>query len=176
MTVAEPDLRLPDPRVVATLDRLGAAYEVLACDPELADTAAFCAAYDVPLERSANTIVVASRRPAGHQVACVLLATTRLDVNGLIRRRMHVKKASFARADETAALTGMMIGGVTPFALPEDLAVWVDGAVMDLDWVILGAGSRSAKIRVNPNVLRLLSTVEVVPDLAMPVAASVEDA
>jgi prolyl-tRNA editing enzyme YbaK/EbsC (Cys-tRNA(Pro) deacylase) len=171
VTVAE-----PDPRVVATLDRLGTPYEVLACDPELADTTAFCAAYDVPLERSANTIVVASRRPEGHQVACVLLATTRLDVNGLIRRRMDVKKASFARAEETAALTGMMIGGVTPFALPEDLPVWVDGAVMDLDWVILGAGSRSAKIKVDPKALLFLPAVEVVPGLAMPVGAPVEDA
>ncbi|HEX5672009.1 MAG TPA: YbaK/EbsC family protein [Acidimicrobiia bacterium] len=171
MTVAE-----PDPRVIATLDILGTGYEVLACDPELADTAAFCAAYDVPLEHSANTIVVASRRPEGHHVACVLLATTRLDVNGLIRRRMDVKKASFARPEETAALTNMMIGGVTPFALPEDLAVWVDSAVMDLDWVILGAGSRSAKIKVDPRAMLLLPSVEVVPDLAMPVTASVEDA
>ena len=160
---------VPDPRVVATLDRLGVAYELLQCDPELADTAAFCAAYGVPLERSANTIVVASRRPEGHQVACVLLAPTRLDVNGLIRRRMDVKKASFARADETTSLTGMMIGGVTPFALPEDLAVWVDTAVMDLDWVILGAGSRSAKIKVDPKVLLLLPAVEVVAGLATPV-------
>jgi len=70
----------------------------------------------------------------------------------------------------------MMIGGVTPFALPEGLAVWVDGAVMDLDWVILGAGSRSAKIKVDPRAMLLLPAVEVVPDLAIPVAASVEDA
>jgi prolyl-tRNA editing enzyme YbaK/EbsC (Cys-tRNA(Pro) deacylase) len=167
---------MPDPRVVATLDRLGVAYELLPCDPELADTAAFCAAYGVPPERSANTIVVASRRPEGHQVACVLLATTRLDVNGLIRRRMDVKKASFARAEETAALTGMMIGGVTPFALPEDLSVWVDNAVMDLDWVILGAGSRSAKIKVDPKAMLSLPAVEVVSGLAIPVEAPVEDA
>ena len=167
---------MPDPRVVATLDRMGAAYELLPCDPELADTAAFCAAYGVPPERSANTIVVASRRPEGHQVACVLLAPTRLDVNGLIRQRMDVKKASFARPEETAELTGMMIGGVTPFALPENLLVWVDVAVMDLDWVILGAGSRSAKIKVDPKVLLLLPTVEVVPGLARPAEAPGADA
>jgi len=168
-------IAVPDPRVVATLDHLGASYELLPCDPELADTAAFCAAYGVPLERSANTIVVASRRPEGHHVACVLLATTRLDVNGLIRRRMEVKKASFARAEETAALTGMMIGGVTPFALPEKLAVWVDSAVMALDWVILGAGSRSAKVRVDPSVLLLLPALEVVAGLALAVIARVGD-
>ncbi len=160
----------PDPRVTAALDHLGVAYEMLPCDPELADTAAFCAAYGIPLERSANTIVVASRRPEGRQVACVLLATTRLDVNGLIRRRMGVKKASFARPEETAALTGMMIGGVTPFGL--DLEVWVDAAVMALDWVILGAGSRSAKVKIDPVVLGSLANVEVVPDLATPAGST----
>jgi prolyl-tRNA editing enzyme YbaK/EbsC (Cys-tRNA(Pro) deacylase) len=89
---------------------------------------------------------------------------------------MDVKKASFARAEETAALTGMMIGGVTPFALPEDLSVWVDNAVMDLDWVILGAGSRSAKIKVDPKAMLSLPAVEVVSGLAIPVEAPVEDA
>ncbi|MEX0699604.1 MAG: YbaK/EbsC family protein [Acidimicrobiia bacterium] len=162
----------PDPRVTAALDQLGASYEMLPCDPELADTAAFCAAYGIPMERSANTIVVASRKPEGQHVACVLLATTRLDVNGLIRRRMDVKKASFARAEETAALTGMMIGGVTPFGLSDVLEVWVDSAVMDLDWVILGAGSRSAKVKIDPAVLRSLANVLVVEGLATPVVST----
>ena len=154
--------------MIAALDRLGRPYEVVACDPELADTAAFCEAYDIPLDRSANTIVVASRRPEGRQAACVVLATDRLDVNGEVRRRLGVKKASFARAEETVAITGMMIGGVTPFGLPEDLPIWVDSRVMEPEWIILGAGSRSAKVRVSPDLLRTLSNISIVEGLARP--------
>jgi prolyl-tRNA editing enzyme YbaK/EbsC (Cys-tRNA(Pro) deacylase) len=159
---------LPDPRVVSALEALAVDYELLPCLPHLADTAAFCAAYGIPPERSANTILVASRRPEGSRVVCVLLATTRLDVNGLVRSRMGVKKASFAPSEETEAITGMAIGGVTPFGLPPELAVWVDAAVMEPDWVVLGAGSRSAKIKVSPAALRRLEAVEVVPGLARP--------
>ena len=156
----------PDPRVIKALDQLGLPYEVMACDPELADTAAFCEAYGIPLDRSANTIVVSSRRPEGRSVACVVLATDRLDVNGEVRRRLDVKKASFARAEETMSITGMMIGGVTPFGLPPDLPIWVDAAVMAPDWVILGAGSRSAKVRIAPDLLRSVAGVTVIDGLA----------
>lgn len=138
----------------------------MACDPDLADTAAFCEAYGIPLERSANTIVVSSRRPEGRHVACVVLATDRLDVNGEVRKRLDVKKASFAPAEETVGLTGMMIGGVTPFGLPGELPIWVDARVMALDWVILGAGSRSAKVRIAPDLLKALGNVTVVDGLA----------
>ncbi|HKX75720.1 MAG TPA: YbaK/EbsC family protein [Acidimicrobiia bacterium] len=158
----------PDPRVVAALEGLGADFEILPCEPHLADTAAFCQAYGIPPHQSANTIVVASRRPTGIAVACVLLATHRLDVNGEVRRRLGVKKASFAPPDETAELTGMEMGGVTPFGLPAAMKVWVDAAVMDPDWIVLGAGTRSAKIRVAPAVLVELSQVRVVEDLARP--------
>jgi prolyl-tRNA editing enzyme YbaK/EbsC (Cys-tRNA(Pro) deacylase) len=160
---------LPDPRVVSALQDLAVDYELLPCLPHLADTAAFCAAYGIPPERSANTILVASRRPEGSRVVCVLLATTRLDVNGLIRTRMGVKKASFAPSEETATITGMAIGGVTPFGLPPELVVWVDAAVMEPDWVIIGAGSRSAKIKLDPAALQRLPSVEVVPGLARPI-------
>ncbi|MGA8038838.1 MAG: YbaK/EbsC family protein, partial [Acidimicrobiia bacterium] len=85
------------------------------CDPELADTAQFCEAYGVPLERSANAIVVASRKPEGHFAACLVLATTRLDVNGSVRRGLGVRKVSFANAEQTKSLTGMEICGVTIF-------------------------------------------------------------
>ena len=160
--------------MIAALDDLGRPYEVMACDPELADTAAFCEAYDIPLDRSANTIVVASRRPEGRHVACVVLATDRLDVNGEVRRRLDVKKASFARADETVSITGMMIGGVTPFGLPVDVPIWVDSRVMEPDWVILGAGSRSAKVRIAPDLLHVLSNVTIVEGLAKPAATDVD--
>lgn len=165
----------PDPRVIEALDRLGRPYEVMACDPELADTAAFCEAYGIPLDRSANTIVVSSRRPEGRHVACVVLATDRLDVNGEVRRRLDVKKASFAPAEETMNITGMMIGGVTPFGLPEELQIWVDARVMAPDWVILGAGSRSAKVRIAPELLSALSNVTVIEGLAK-LAAPSDDA
>jgi prolyl-tRNA editing enzyme YbaK/EbsC (Cys-tRNA(Pro) deacylase) len=146
----------------------------MACDPDLADTAAFCEAYGIPLDRSANTIVVSSRRPEGRHVACVVLATDRLDVNGEVRRRLDVKKASFAPAEETVRLTGMMIGGVTPFGLPNELPIWIDAGVMGLDWVILGAGSRSAKVRIDPDLLTVLSNVTVIDGLAKPAAPVVD--
>jgi prolyl-tRNA editing enzyme YbaK/EbsC (Cys-tRNA(Pro) deacylase) len=160
-----------DPLVLEALRKLGQPFELVPCEADLADTAAFCAAYGIPLERSANTIVVASKRPEGRQVACVVLATSRLDVNGLIRRRLEVKKVSFASGDETARLTGMTIGGVTPFGLPTELPIWIDSRVMEPDWVILGAGSRTAKVKVSPSVLLDLPSAEVVEGLAFDVDA-----
>jgi len=144
---------------------LGVVFEEMDCDPDLADTARFCEAYGVPLERSANTILVASRRPEGHFAACLVLATTRLDVNGLVRQRLGVKKVSFADSEQTSALTGMEIGGVTVFGLPDDLLVWIDSAVMDHDWVVIGAGSRTAKIRLDPRQFAGLNGFEIVPEL-----------
>ena len=104
---------------------------MVACDPSLADTAAFCEAYGFDPEDSANCIVVASRRPAGQYLATLVLATTRLDVNGRCCELMGVKKASFAPLEQTPELTGMEIGGVTPFGLPRRLQpVHVDAAVI----------------------------------------------
>ncbi len=137
------------------------------CDPALADTAAFCEAYGVPLDRSANTILVASRRPEGRGAACLVLATTRLDVNGTVRRRMEVRKASFADADQTRETTGMEIGGVTIFGLPRSVPVWIDPSVLEPDWIVIGAGSRSAKIRLDPAQLRDLERFEIVEGLAL---------
>lgn len=160
-----------DPSVIASLQQHSIAFEELPCDPELADTADFCRAYDVPLEKSANTILVASRRPEGKMVACLVLATTRLDVNGVVRRRMEVKKASFANAEQTKETTGMAIGGVTVFGLPPTIPVWVDRRVLECDWIIVGAGSRTAKIRLDPAQLIDRAGFEVVDDLAQPVSS-----
>lgn len=154
-------------RVRSALDSTGFEYEVIACDPELADTAAFCAHYGYPLERSANSIMVASRKPQGHYAVCVVLATDRLDVNKRVRRLLGVQKLSFAPPDLTAEVTGMLIGGVTPFALPNGLPLWIDAAVMANDWVILGGGSRSMKIKADPRVLEALPGAEVVEGLAI---------
>ena len=153
-------------QVRAALDATGVEYEAMPCDPDFADTAAFCERYGVAPEDSANTIVVVAKTDPRRYVACVVLATNRLDVNGTVKRRLGARKVSFASADETAELTGMMIGGVTALALPPDLPLWVDERVMSRPSIVLGGGSRSLKIRVAPEVFRHLPGTEVVTDLA----------
>lgn len=150
----------------AHLRDLGVAYELFACDPALADTAAFCAAYGFPPEDSANTIVVIGKSDPPRFAACVTLAPYRLDVNRSVRDRLGTRKASFAPADETARLTGMQLGGVTVFGLPPDLPILVDSRVMARDRIILGGGSRSWKVISTPAILRALPNVEVVEGLA----------
>lgn len=163
--MSDPD-RLLHASTRDALERLGLAYEVMPCDPALADTAAFVEAYGVPPERSANTIVVASKGTEPTYAACVLLATTSLDVNNVVRRIMGVRKASFAGADPVRELTGMEIGGVTPFGLPPELPVLVDQRVMEPDWIVLGGGNRSSKLRIAPSVLTALPSVRVIERLA----------
>lgn len=155
------------PQVLDDLESKGISFEEMDCDPDLADTARFCEAYGIPLENSANAILVASRKPEGHNAVCVVLATDRLDVNGTVRKKLGVRKVSFAPADATKELTGQEIGGVTVFGLPDDLPVWIDEAVIDRDWVVVGAGTRSAKLKLDPGQLRGLEGYEVVPGLAM---------
>ncbi len=155
-----------DPNVIRDMKSRGISFEEMACDPELADTASFCEAYGIPLEQSANAILVASRKPEGHNAVCLVLAHTRLDVNGSVRRRLEVRKVSFAPAELTKDLTGQEIGGVTVFGLPLELPVWVDSRVLDQEWVIIGAGSRSAKIKLDPSQFEDLKGFEIVPDLA----------
>ena len=162
------DSDLLHPLVREALTALGIGYEVMPCDPALADTLAFVEAYGMPLDRSANTILVASKGADPRYVACVLLATTSLDVNNVVRREMGVRKASFARAEPVNELTGMEIGGVTPFGLPAEMPVLVDPRVMERDWVILGGGNRSSKLRLAPSNLRTLPSVRVVEGLAAP--------
>lgn len=153
-------------RVRASIESLEYDHELISCNPELADTARFCAHYGYPLEQSANTIIVASRRPPGEYCACIVLSHTRLDVNNRVRMLMGVRKASFAQADATTDLTGMLIGGVTPFALPADVTIYIDSRVMATPWVILGGGSRSLKVRIDPSALRNLPNTQVIDDLA----------
>lgn len=150
----------------AQLRDLGVPYELFPCDPALADTTAFCAAYGFAPEESANTIVVIGKSDPPRFAACVTLAPYRLDVNRTIRDRLGTRKASFAPAEETAALTGMQIGGVTVFGLPPELPIWVDARVMERERIVLGGGSRSWKVIASPAILRALPRVEIVPDLA----------
>lgn len=145
---------------------LGETYELFPCDPALADTAAFCAAYGFDPEESANTIVVIGKSDPPRFAACVTLAPYRLDVNRAVRDRLGTRKASFAPAETTAELTRMQIGGVTVFGLPPDLPIWVDSRVMERDRIVLGGGSRSWKVIAAPSILRALPGMEVVAGLA----------
>lgn len=164
MAVVEP--RDPtEAMVLAAVAATGAPYEVIEIDPELADTAAFCAHYGYPLEASGNCIVVASKDDPPVLAACVALATTKLDVNKRVRRLLGVRKLSFAPADLTREATGMEIGGVTPFALPPDLPLYVDARIETLDRVILGGGSRALKLSVSPAALAAIGA-RFVEDLA----------
>ena len=156
----------PAEAVRRQLAATGVEHEIVPCDPALADTAAFCAAYGYAPEDSANTILVMGRSDPPRYAACVVLATTRLDVNRVVRQRLGVRRASFASAEDTRAVTGMMIGGVTVFGLPADLPIWVDARVMRRERIVLGGGSRSFKVVAPPSVLLALPNVEVVEGLA----------
>ena len=153
--------------VRAALDAAGAHYQVMPCDPAFADTAEFCARYGIDPANSANAILVGSRRGPKIYALCLVLATTRLDVNHAVADLMGAKKLSFADAPETARLTGMVLGGVTPFGIPEGLPLYVDARVVDRAMVIVGGGSRSSKIRVDPEVFGRLPCCQVVQGLAM---------
>jgi prolyl-tRNA editing enzyme YbaK/EbsC (Cys-tRNA(Pro) deacylase) len=155
------------PAVRDALSALGIDHEVVPCDPALADTAAFCAAYGFDPQDAANCIVVASRRPPGVHLVALVLATTRLDVNGRCCQLMDVRRASFASPEQTAELTGMEIGGVTPFGLPASLqSVRVDAAVLERQRVVVGGGDRSVKLVVDAAVLARPPLFEVVDGLA----------
>jgi prolyl-tRNA editing enzyme YbaK/EbsC (Cys-tRNA(Pro) deacylase) len=153
-------------RLVAALEPLGMGYELFPCDPALADTAAFCAAYGFDPTDSANTIVVIGKSSPPRYAACVVLAPHRLDVNRSVRDRLGTRKASFAPQEATRDITGMEIGGVTVFGLPSDLPILVDARVMDRERIVLGGGSRSWKVIAAPDILRALPGTEVVDRLA----------
>ncbi len=145
----------------------GPDVRVAEIDPDLADTAAFCAEYDVSLDASANCVVVAGRRGGGTRyAACLVLATTRADVNGVVRRHLDVRKASFAAVDDAVELTGMEFGGITPIGLPADWPVLVDARVVGLPAAIVGSGVRRSKLLLPGAALARLSNAVVLPDLA----------
>lgn len=154
--------------VVSQLDSLGVDYDMFEIDPDFADTAQFCEKYGFPLENSGNTIVVASKRGQKKHCACIVAATDRLDVNKRVKGLMEVSRASFAGAEETMELTGMMIGGVTPFGLPSDLPVYADAKLRSLDYLILGGGGRSTKLRLDPSELEKLPNLEFIEGLSLP--------
>jgi prolyl-tRNA editing enzyme YbaK/EbsC (Cys-tRNA(Pro) deacylase) len=135
-------------------------------DPDLADTAAFCEAYDSPLDGSANCVVVAGRRgEETRYAACLVLATTRADVNGLVRKRLNARKASFAPMDDAVSLAGMEYGGITPVGLPDDWPILVDAAVAAADAVVIGSGIRGSKLALPGSLAARLVNAEVVEGL-----------
>ena len=158
---------LLDPKVLAALQAHDVDFEVLACDPDLADTAAFCEHYGFAMEQAANTILVASKKvDPPRYAACVVLGTTRLDVNHKVSELLAVKRLSFADAEVTRELTGMMIGGVTAFGV-EGLPIYVDAAVMEQAQVVMGGGNRSSKLLLAPAELLKLPDAAVIESLAL---------
>jgi prolyl-tRNA editing enzyme YbaK/EbsC (Cys-tRNA(Pro) deacylase) len=154
------------PIVQQSLDAHNITYKVFECDPALADTAAFCEKYSFNESQSANTIMVAGKSDPAVYAACVVLATTKLDVNKKVRELLGTKKASFAPVDTALELSKMEYGGVTIFGLPEDIPVYVDSRVMDAGKIIMGGGNRSSKVLLDAKELEKLPTVTVVEDLA----------
>ena len=155
--------------VLKTVANMGLPYEVIEIDTDLADTALFCENYGFPIEQSGNTIIVASKKEPKLFAACVVLATTKLDVNKCVRNLMGVSKASFASAEEMEVLTGMEVGGVTPFSLPEEIKLYVDSRIMSLNWLILGGGGRDKKLKISPEVFHKLGA-EIIENLALPLS------
>ena len=163
-----PDL-LAAPVAAAVASWTGPPLHVAPIDAALADTAAFCAAYDVPLEASANCVVVAGRRgDVLRTAACLVLATTRADVNGLVKRHLDVRKASFLPQDDAVGRTGMEFGGITPFGLPADWPVLVDAAVLAAPLVVVGSGLRRSKLVVPGAALAELASAQVLDGLGLP--------
>ncbi|WP_198598083.1 YbaK/EbsC family protein [Blastococcus atacamensis] len=158
--------------VAAALPGLPGPAWVAEIDDDLADTAAFTEAYGVPLAASANCVVVAARR-AGETTlaACLVLATTRADVNGLVRRHLGARKASFAPQDVAVAESGMAYGGITPVGLPAGWPVLVDAAVAAADLVVIGSGTRGSKLAVPGSLLAALPAAEVLDGLGQPLPA-----
>lgn len=136
-------------------------------DPDLADTAAFCEHYGVPLEASANCVIAAGRREGVERFAAVVvLATTRADINGAVRRHIDVRKISFAPMDTATGMTSMEYGGITPVGLPGAWPVLLDRAVAEAGPVVIGSGRRASKIVLDGAVLARFPQVEVLDGLA----------
>ena len=141
-------------------------FEIMDCDPDLADTNIFCKKYGINFEDAANTIVVKSKTGELKYAACVLLATTKLDTNKTIRKKLSTHKVSFANIEESKKLTNMQIGGVTPIELPKSLPLWVDSRVIQREIIVLGGGNRTSKIKISPNVFKFITNTEIVVGLA----------
>lgn len=167
MTERMTDSSILHPLVRESLDASGIAYEVLPCEPELADTAEFCRNYGISVEDACNAILVALKTEPRRYVGCLVRADTKLDVNRKVSALAGVKRLSFASSEETAELTGMLIGGVSIAGLPPEIPIYLDTRVMERQSIIIGGGNRHSKARVAPRELLKLPNASV-QDVAVP--------
>ena len=154
------------PKIRYFLENTKLVFEVMDCDPKLADTKIFCKEYGIELKNSVNTIVVKTKTGELKYAVCALLATTKLDINKVVRKKLGARKVSFADIEETFKLTEMDIGGVTPITLPSNLPLWVDSKVMKRDSIVIGGGNRSSKIKISPKIFNYTPNTEIVEGLA----------
>src|ERR1700722_3394114 len=158
------------PAVEAALGKLPWADQVRVAqiDPGLADTAQFCAAYGITLEESANCVGIAGRRGGETTyAACMVTATTRADVNGLVRQHLGARKASFGAVDVVTSLTGMEYGGISPVGLPDGWAVLVGDRVAKAPSVVIGSGIRGSKLWLPGSLLAELPGAEILAGLGI---------
>jgi prolyl-tRNA editing enzyme YbaK/EbsC (Cys-tRNA(Pro) deacylase) len=146
----------------------GSEVRAAGIDPDLADTAAFCERYGVAMEDSANCVLIAGRRgDTISYAACLVLATTRADVNGVVRRRLDAKKASFAAMEDATTLSGMEYGGITPIGLPAGWPVLIDAQVVAREVIVIGSGLRRSKLSLPGAAAADLPGAEVIDGLAL---------
>lgn len=156
-----------DLKVLEFLNANNIIFEIFECDPDFADTYAFCEKYGFDLKQSANTILIAGKGDPAKFAVCVALASTRLDVNHKVCEVLEIKRASFASADQTKELTGMEIGGVTVFGIG-DFPILIDEEVLNNKKIVMGGGNRSSKVLLDPKELKKISKVQIVKNLAIP--------
>ncbi|MFK7891166.1 MAG: YbaK/EbsC family protein [Granulosicoccus sp.] len=156
-----------EPIVQQTLNKYDIQHEAVACSEELADTARFCEHYGYSLEISANALLIGSTKGEPKFALCLVLAHCRLDTNKVARKKLEVRRLSFATPEQTKDITGMKLGGVTPIGVPLSLPVWIDGRVMQCGEIILGGGNRISKLVLPPDQLLKLPNAEVVEHLAL---------
>ena len=139
---------------------------VIEIDPDLADTATLCEAYDLPMAGSGNCVVVMGKRDGEERfAACVVRADTRADVNNLVKRTLDVRKCSFLSMERATEESGMEYGGITPLGLPPHWRVLVDASLLEQPLVVIGSGVRRSKLLVPGPVLTDLPGAEVVEGL-----------
>lgn len=155
----------PVQRAIATLPDIEG-VGVAEIDPELSDTAAFCEYYQIGMNRAANCVVLEAKR--GDKIwfaACVILGSTRADVNGLARRTLDARKVSFAPMQQAVESTQMEYGAITPVGLPTDWSILIDTVVADSEYVIIGSGVRKSKLVVPGSFFKLLPNAQILEGL-----------
>jgi prolyl-tRNA editing enzyme YbaK/EbsC (Cys-tRNA(Pro) deacylase) len=146
------------------LDAIG----VVEIDPDISDTAATQEAFGLATESLANCVVVGGKREGVERIAaCLVLASTRADVNNVVKRLLDVRKASFLPTERAVALTGMEYGGITPIGLPAGWPILIDRRVVDADLLVIGSGVRRSKILIPGALLSRLTGVQIVDELGL---------